>query len=150
MLEKETMGAAGVVKMQRLPLPQQLHDVLRQRAVGQRARRDDDRSIGDFVHPPGHDVNVFPAAQAFRHQARKGLAVDGQGPAGRHGALVGAAHDEGACAPQLFLQQAGRGAQRGAAQRIGADQLGKKAGVVGGRRFMRAHFAQLRLRRRAG
>src|SRR5262249_46103165 len=71
------------------------------------------------------------------------LAVDGQGDAGRHLIGVGHAHDERAQAAH-FLMQEPDGVEFFVvgAERVGADQFGKRGSLVGRSRAQRAHLME--------
>ena len=73
----------------------------------------------------------------------KALTVDGQGGAGRHLVGVGHAHDERAQPAHLLMQQAdGVEFLVVGAERVGANQFGKRGGLVGRRHAQRAHLVK--------
>ena len=71
------------------------------------------------------------------------VAIDRERAAGRHLVGVAAAHDQRAEPAHLLVQQADRiGLAVVGAERVGADQLGQRLGLVRGGRAHRAHLVQ--------
>ncbi len=70
----------------------------------------------------------------------KGIAVDGQGPAGGNGRGVGGFHEQRPATPQFLLEAPHGVVHAGAPQAVGADQLGQLRGAVSRRKMLRLHF----------
>ena len=92
------------------------------------------RRLGSVVMRAG-DTHQVPAGGA--------LAVDGERTAGRHLMLIGRTHDERAEPAHLLVQEADRVVLAVVgAERVGADELGERAGLVRRRGVLGSHLVQ--------
>ena len=117
-----------------------------QRVRRQRTGRDDHglalARVGDRGDFFTHDADERVAANRFRDDVGKLLAIDGQRRAGGHTARFGGAHDDRSKAPHFLLQETDGVIEFVAAERIAADELGEPVGLVNGSGAQRPHLVQ--------
>ena len=140
---KGDQGGGGVKEVEVMALREELPDGLRQRGGGQRPGGHDHmplrRDGGDLPLLHG---NEGVAANLLGNGLGKAVAIHRQGAPRLHPVPVGTGQDERAHPPQLLLQQPHRVLQLVGAQGVGAHQLPKPGGVVGGGHFFRLHLPQ--------
>jgi len=135
-------GGQGIIEIE-VGLPHQVADPLRQGAGGQRAGSDDRGAggdLGDFLAAHGDGGG---AADGCGDSFGEDIAIHGQRPTGRQGALVGAADDQAAQAAHLLFEQAQRPIHPRRSQAVAANQLSKLSGRVGLGGSPRPHLEQI-------
>ena len=134
-------GRDGVVEKQLVP-PGEIGDGAGEGRGGQRPGGDDDLALGQKTDLLPDQFQARHGQQPFLDIGGELVPVHGQSAAGRHRGGVGGLHDEAGEAPHLLFQQAHGVFHRGRPERIGADQLGQAAALVGGSGLFRPHLVQ--------
>ena len=126
--------------------PVSLRDRLGERGRGEGAGGDDDAVPvrGRQAATSSRRISISGWACKRRGDGgREAVAIDRQRAAGRHLIGVGGAHDQRAEPAHLLVQQAdGVVLAVVGAERVGADELGQRVGLVGRGRAQRAHLVQ--------
>ena len=121
-------------------------DRLRELGRGQRAGRDDHVAggrIGQRRHRLAADLDQHLGLQRVLHVRGETVPIDRERAARRQLVRIARAHDKRVAAPHLLVQQPDRVVQAVVgAERVGADQLGERAGLVRGGRPARAHLVE--------
>jgi len=106
--------------------------VLGERIARERPRGENDRVVGrpfgDAKDLGGLHVDARVPVDLRRHEAREGLAIDGERTPRRDLRRLGTREDERARATELLLEEPDRIDQCGPAHRVGADQLAEVVG----------------------
>ena len=124
-------GGHSVIEVEAL-ISGEASDLVRQRAVGQRAGGHEDRgALINVLHPLAVDGD----ARAFLHHpgdfGAEGVAVYRQRTACGHAGRLGGIQELAAHPAHLLLQQAGGGVQPLGLEAVGADQLRETLALVG-------------------
>ena len=132
-----------IEEMQILVFTEVLCDGIGHGIRGQRTGGNDDRALGNLGHFLGNNGDVGMVPDLLSDHPGETAPVNSQTAAGFHAGCFGTLHDQAAHPAQLFLQQAHGIFQPVAPKRVGAHQLRKIAGMVGGAFLNRAHFVKL-------
>ncbi len=136
-------GSDGVEEGQ-LRLLGRSPDGLGEARGGERTGRDDGRAaLGQRRRPLAHQLDQRMGFDRGSDAGRGSVPVHRQRGAGRHAMLVRLREDQRSHRPHLGMEQADRVVLRIVrAEAVGADQLGKVAGVMGGRGLDAARFGE--------
>ena len=108
-------------------------DRLEERVGAEGAGRDNAGSLGNLPHLLADHLDERLALHEAGHLGRELIAVDGKRPSGGHARLPGNVQEHAPHLGELGLEEAGSRLRLGGLQRVGAHELGKAVGVVGGR-----------------
>ncbi len=97
---------------------------------------------GNFRDLAADQLQTRLCGESLLDEAGKGVPVDGERLSGRDGRGIGRRHDQGIHPPHLLLEEADGIVQGVGAERIAADELGKKRRFVGGREAVGLHLAE--------